>query len=59
MLKCKDIGGTSVDCGTLVKGFPRQSSAVVEVGEVRTNFRMPDVFSFAMGIHSNRFFLIR
>jgi N-methylhydantoinase A/oxoprolinase/acetone carboxylase beta subunit len=46
-----DIGGTTADCGILIKGFPRQSSAVVEVGEVRTNFRMPDVFSFGLGIY--------
>ena len=33
-----DVGGTSADAGILVDGFPRQSSAAVEVGGVRTNF---------------------
>jgi N-methylhydantoinase A/oxoprolinase/acetone carboxylase beta subunit len=44
-----DIGGTTSDVGSLHKGFPRQATVVVEVGGVRTNFRMPDVFSFGLG----------
>lgn len=44
-----DIGGTTSDIGMLVHGFPREASTVVEVGGVRTNFRMPDVYSFGMG----------
>jgi N-methylhydantoinase A/oxoprolinase/acetone carboxylase beta subunit len=44
-----DIGGTSTDIGVLVKGFPRESSAGVEVGGVRTTFRMPDLVSIALG----------
>lgn len=44
-----DIGGTTADVGALVKGFPRLASLVVEVGGVRTNFRMPDVYSFGLG----------
>lgn len=44
-----DVGGTTTDVGALTKGFPRQASVVVEVGEVRTNFRMPDVFSIGLG----------
>ncbi len=44
-----DIGGTTADLGSLKKGFPRQASMVVEVGGVRTNFRMPDVFSMGLG----------
>ena len=39
-----DIGGTTSDVGSLHKGFPRQATVAVEVGGVRTNFRMPDVF---------------
>lgn len=35
--------------GILVKGFPRQSSTAVEVGGVRTNFRMPDLVSMGNG----------
>ncbi|MDE0669719.1 MAG: hydantoinase/oxoprolinase family protein [bacterium] len=44
-----DVGGTSADAGILVGGFPRQSSAAVEVGGVRTNFRMPDLISMGLG----------
>lgn len=44
-----DIGGTTSDVGSLQKGFPRQASVAVEVGGVRTNFRMPDVFSIGLG----------
>lgn len=44
-----DVGGTSTDLGVLVKGFPRESAAAVEIGGVRTNFRMPDILSLAIG----------
>lgn len=44
-----DIGGTTTDVGALAHGFPRQASTVVDVGGVRTNFRMPDVFSVGLG----------
>lgn len=44
-----DIGGTTSDVGALSHGFPREASVAVEVGGVRTNFRMPDVFSFGLG----------
>jgi N-methylhydantoinase A/oxoprolinase/acetone carboxylase beta subunit len=44
-----DIGGTTTLAGILVKGFPRQSSSAVEVGGVRTNFRMPDLVSIGNG----------
>lgn len=44
-----DVGGTSTDVGALVKGFPRAASTSVDVGGVRTNFRMPDVYSIALG----------
>jgi N-methylhydantoinase A/oxoprolinase/acetone carboxylase beta subunit len=44
-----DVGGTTTDIGMLVKGFPREANSVVEVGGVRTLFRMPDVFSLALG----------
>jgi N-methylhydantoinase A/oxoprolinase/acetone carboxylase beta subunit len=44
-----DIGGTTTDVGSLHKGFPRQAAVAVEVGGVRTNFRMPDVFSIGLG----------
>jgi N-methylhydantoinase A/oxoprolinase/acetone carboxylase beta subunit len=44
-----DIGGAASDVGALQKGFPRPATVAVEVGGVRTNFRMPDVFSFGLG----------
>ncbi|MEM7342163.1 MAG: hydantoinase/oxoprolinase family protein [Actinomycetota bacterium] len=44
-----DVGGTSADVGVLVDGFPRESTAAVEVGGVRTNFRMPDLISMGLG----------
>jgi N-methylhydantoinase A/oxoprolinase/acetone carboxylase beta subunit len=33
----------------LVNGFPRESSRGVEIGGVRTNFRMPDLVTIALG----------
>jgi len=44
-----DVGGTTSDVGVLQHGFPREASVAVEIGQVRTNFRMPDVFSFGLG----------
>ncbi|TCZ78398.1 hydantoinase/oxoprolinase family protein [Paenibacillus albiflavus] len=44
-----DIGGTTTDIGVLTQGFPRQSSAAVEIGGIRTNFRMPDILSIGIG----------
>lgn len=44
-----DIGGTSTDVGILAHGFPRESAVAVEVGGVRTNFRMPDLVSVGLG----------
>ena len=44
-----DVGGTSTDVGALTHGFPRESSSGVEVGGVRTNFRMPDLVSVPVG----------
>lgn len=44
-----DIGGTTTDIGMLVKGFPRESTMAVDIGGVRTNFRMPDILSVGLG----------
>jgi N-methylhydantoinase A/oxoprolinase/acetone carboxylase beta subunit len=44
-----DVGGTTTDIGMLVRGFPREAAAVVEIGGVRTNFRMPDILSLGLG----------
>jgi N-methylhydantoinase A/oxoprolinase/acetone carboxylase beta subunit len=44
-----DVGGTSTDVGELRRGFPREANSVVEIGEVRTLFRMPDLLSIGLG----------
>jgi N-methylhydantoinase A/oxoprolinase/acetone carboxylase beta subunit len=44
-----DVGGTTSDIGVLSHGYPRESSLAVEIGEVRTNFRMPDILALAIG----------
>lgn len=44
-----DIGGTTSDVGVLVNGFPRESSINVDIGGIRTNFRIPDIFSLGLG----------
>ncbi|MFA1820852.1 hydantoinase/oxoprolinase N-terminal domain-containing protein [Virgibacillus oceani] len=44
-----DVGGTTADLGVLVDTFPRESALAVEIGEVRTNFRMPDLVSIGLG----------
>ncbi len=44
-----DIGGTTSDVGALIGSFPRQAGAEVDIGGVRTNFRMPDVVSIGIG----------
>ena len=44
-----DVGGTTSDVGALAHGFPREASVAVDIGGVRTNFRMPDVYSFGLG----------
>jgi N-methylhydantoinase A/oxoprolinase/acetone carboxylase beta subunit len=44
-----DVGGTSTDVGVLNTGFPRESAVAVEIGGVRTSFRMPDLVSMGLG----------
>lgn len=44
-----DVGGTTTDIGSLQRGFPREANNVVEVGGVRTLFRMPDLLSLGLG----------
>jgi len=44
-----DIGGTTSDIGVLQGGFPRESYNVVDIGGVRTNFRMPDILAIGVG----------
>ena len=44
-----DIGGTTTDIGMLTNGFPRESSITVNIGGVRTNFRMPDILALGLG----------
>lgn len=44
-----DVGGTTTDVGCLKAGFPREANGVIEVGGVRTLFRMPDLLSIGLG----------
>jgi N-methylhydantoinase A/oxoprolinase/acetone carboxylase beta subunit len=44
-----DVGGTTTDIGSLRRGFPREANSVVQVGGVRTLFRMPDLLSLGLG----------
>ena len=44
-----DVGGTTTDVGCLRHGFPREANNVVQVGGVRTLFRMPDLLSIGLG----------
>ena len=44
-----DVGGTTTDIGSLQRGFPREANNVVEIGGVRTLFRMPDLLSLGLG----------
>jgi N-methylhydantoinase A/oxoprolinase/acetone carboxylase beta subunit len=44
-----DIGGTTADVGMLTHGFPREAAVAVDIGGVRTNFRMPDVLPLGIG----------
>ena len=44
-----DVGGTTTDVGVLTSGFPREASVAVDIGGVRTNFRMPDVLPLGIG----------
>jgi len=44
-----DVGGTTTDFGHLQAGFPRQANTAVQIGGVRTLFRMPDVLSIGLG----------
>ena len=40
---------TTSDVGMLMNGFPRESAVSVDIGGVRTNFRMPDVLAIGLG----------
>ena len=44
-----DIGGTTSDIGVIQNGFPRESNVVVDIGGIRTNFRMPDILAIGLG----------
>ena len=44
-----DIGGTSTDVGMLVNGYPRESHLGRTVAGIRTNFRVPDLVTVALG----------
>lgn len=44
-----DVGGTTTDIGMLQHGFPRESTVAMSLAGVRSNFRIPDVLSLALG----------
>jgi len=44
-----DIGGTTSDIGLVRDGFPQECNDSIEVGGVRTNFRMPNIFAIGVG----------
>ena len=44
-----DVGGTTTDIGVLTNGFPRESALAVNIGGIRTHFRMPDILSIGIG----------
>ena len=44
-----DIGGTSSEVGALVNGFPVESTDVIGIHGVRTNFRMPGLIALPLG----------
>ena len=44
-----DVGGTTTDVGMLQNGFPREANNAIDIGGVRTLFRMPDLLSIALG----------
>lgn len=44
-----DVGGTTTDVSLRVRDFPRSRSEIAMIADVRTNFRVPDVFSFGLG----------
>jgi N-methylhydantoinase A/oxoprolinase/acetone carboxylase beta subunit len=44
-----DIGGTTTDVGLLVNGFPWESTLPNAVGDVDTNFRLPDIVTVPIG----------
>ncbi|WP_417210384.1 hydantoinase/oxoprolinase N-terminal domain-containing protein [Antarctobacter sp.] len=44
-----DVGGTTTDIGCLIDGFPREANNIVQIGGVRTLFRMPDLLPIGLG----------
>lgn len=44
-----DVGGTTADIGMVVDGFPRESNVSIEIGNVLTNLRMPDIIALPLG----------
>lgn len=44
-----DIGGTTTDIGIITNHFPRETTTDAYIGDIRTNFPMPDTRSFGLG----------
>jgi N-methylhydantoinase A/oxoprolinase/acetone carboxylase beta subunit len=44
-----DVGGTTTDAGVIHGGYPQPAGLELTVAGVRTNFRMPDLYSIGVG----------
>ncbi|HUA36235.1 MAG TPA: hydantoinase/oxoprolinase family protein [Candidatus Binataceae bacterium] len=44
-----DVGGTTTDAGVIHGGYPQPAGLELTVAGVRTNFRMPDLYSIGIG----------
>jgi N-methylhydantoinase A/oxoprolinase/acetone carboxylase beta subunit len=44
-----DVGGTTTDAGVIHGGYPQPAGLELTVAGVRTNFRMPDLYSVGVG----------
>jgi N-methylhydantoinase A/oxoprolinase/acetone carboxylase beta subunit len=44
-----DVGGTTTDAGVIHGGYPQPAGLELTVAGVRTNFRMPDLYSTGVG----------
>jgi N-methylhydantoinase A/oxoprolinase/acetone carboxylase beta subunit len=44
-----DVGGTRTEVSVLVHGFPREAAPPTEVAGVRTDFRLPELWTLSVG----------
>ena len=48
-LNDRALRSININLGGVVNGFPRESTVTVDIGGVRTNFRMPDILALGLG----------